>query len=146
MLKVASENKAVLQSQLQSYDIRVQEISAELAKSNQLLQKQETLKRNIVDNLNYRTTKQMIDELTSEIDLMEEKIVKMGGVSKFETEREKLKQERDRFSSEVCVICSNLYHVTLSFNCESNSTFQFWLNFAVKQVCRYSFSVSKQYF
>lgn len=123
MLKVASEKKAVLESQLQTYDIRVQEISAELVKSNQLLQNQQELKRNIEDNLNYRRTTQKIDELTSEINLIEEKIVKMGGLSKFEIELYKLKQERDRFSSEVCIICSNLCHVTLSFHCESSSKF-----------------------
>lgn len=125
MLKVASEKKAVLESQLQTYDIRVQEISAELVKSNQLLQNQQELKRNIEDNLNYRRTTQKIDELTSEINLIEEKIVKMGGLSKFEIELYKLKQERDRFSSEVCIICSNLCHVTLSFHCESSS--KFWI-------------------
>lgn len=106
MLNNASENKAVLDSQLQNCNTRVEEISAELSKSNELLQNQAGLKRNIQDNLHYRITKQRVDELGYEIELMEEKIAEMGGVSKFEAEVDKLKQERDRFSSEVCGICS----------------------------------------
>ncbi|KAL8088816.1 hypothetical protein AgCh_038557 [Apium graveolens] len=118
MLKVVSEKKAVLDSQLQGYDTRVQEISAELAKSNQLLQNQQELKRNIEDNLNYRRTAQRIDDLTSEINLMEEEIVKMGGVFKFETELDKLKQERDRFSSELnrCIGTVSVYQSNISKN------------------------------
>ncbi|XP_017234897.1 DNA repair protein RAD50 [Daucus carota subsp. sativus] len=109
LLNNASENKAVLDSQLQNCNTRVEEISAELSKSNELLQNQAGLKRNIQDNLHYRITKQRVDELGYEIELMEEKIAEMGGVSKFEAEVDKLKQERDRFSSE-----SNRYLGTVS--------------------------------
>lgn len=118
MLKNASENMTVLESQLQSYDIRVQEISAELAKSNQLLLRQEALKRNIQDNLNYRETKKKVDELNSDINLKEEEIVKMGGVSKFKTELHKLQQERDRFSSELnrCIGTVSVYQSNISKN------------------------------
>lgn len=79
----------------------MQEISAEVTKSNDLLRNQDLLKRNIEDNLNYRKTKSQVDELTYEIELLEEQIVKIGGVSKFEAELAKLSQERERLLSEV---------------------------------------------
>lgn len=100
-LKKMSDNKALQESQLRSCDIRLQEISAELTKSNEWLQNQERVKRIIEDNVNYRKTKQKVDQLACDIKLMEMKIVNIGGVSKFEAELDKLKQERERFSSEV---------------------------------------------
>lgn len=117
-LKELSEKLALVQSQLQSCDIRMQEISAEVTKSNDLLRNQDLLKRNIEDNLNYRKTKSQVDELTYEIELLEEQIVKIGGVSKFEAELAKLSQERERLLSELnrCRGTDSVYQSNISKN------------------------------
>lgn len=67
------------------------------------MRNQDQLKRNIEDNLNYRKTKADVDKLTIEIELLEERILKMGGVSTVEADLGKLSQERERLLSEVCM-------------------------------------------
>ena len=89
------------ESELQSCDIRLQEILAELNKSKDLIRNQDQLRRNIDDNLNYRKTKADVDNLAHEIELLEERILKIGGVSTFEADLLKLSQERERLLSEV---------------------------------------------
>lgn len=118
MLKHLSESNADQESQLQSCDIRVQEISAELTKSNELLRNQELLKIKIEAHLNYRKTKQKVDQLYYEIELLEEKFAKIGGVSKFKAELDKLRQERDRFSSESnrCIGTVSVHQSNISKN------------------------------
>lgn len=100
-MKEMQEKQSLSESQLQSCDIRKQEILAELNKSKDLMRNQDQLRRNIEDNLNYRKTKAEVDELTYEIESLEERILKIGGVSTFEAELGKLSQERERLLSEV---------------------------------------------
>lgn len=111
-LKELQEKKAQAESQLQSCDIRKQEISAELNKSKDLMRNQDQLRRNIEDNLNYRKTKAEVDELARDIESLEEQILKIGGVSTIEAEIGKLSQERERLLSEVfpffCLLVWNL--------------------------------------
>ncbi|XP_061369150.1 DNA repair protein RAD50 isoform X2 [Gastrolobium bilobum] len=108
-LKELQEKKSLSESQLQSCDTRKQEIFAELNKSKDLMRNQDQLKRNIEDNLNYRKTKAEVDELACEIETLEENILKVGGVYTFETELQKLSQERERLLSEL-----NRCHGTMS--------------------------------
>lgn len=107
-LKQLSEKIALVQSQLQSCETRIKEISDEVTRSNELLLGQDKLKRNIEDNLNYRETKSQVDKLTYEIELHEEEVVKIGEVSKVEAELAKLSQERERLLSEVLASLTNL--------------------------------------
>ncbi|XP_077250252.1 DNA repair-recombination protein (RAD50) [Tasmannia lanceolata] len=108
-LKESQERQSLSESQLQKCESRKQEISAELNKSKELLLKQDQLKRNIDDNLNYRKTKAEVDELTRDIESLEDKILKIGGVSTFEADLKKLFQEKERLLSEI-----NRCHGTLS--------------------------------
>ncbi|KAL2332609.1 hypothetical protein Fmac_013822 [Flemingia macrophylla] len=117
-LKELQEKKSLSESQLQSCDTRKQEISAEQNKSKDLIRNQDQLKRNIEDNLNYRKTKAEVDELTHEIETLEENILKAGGISPVETELQKLKQERERLLSEFnrCHGTMSVYQSNISKN------------------------------
>ncbi|KAK7331449.1 hypothetical protein VNO77_25674 [Canavalia gladiata] len=117
-LKELQEKKSLSESQLQSCNTRKQEILAELNKSKDLMRDQDQLKRNIEDNLNYRKTKAEVDELASEIETLEETILKAGGVSAIETELQKLAQERERLLSELnrCHGTVSVYHSNISKN------------------------------
>lgn len=97
-----------MESQLLSCDARKQEISAELNKSKDLMRNQDQLRRNIEDNLNYRKTKAEVDKLTREIDLLQERALEIGGISKFEGELRKISEERERLLSEVCMILTSI--------------------------------------
>ncbi|KAK6279303.1 hypothetical protein POUND7_019570 [Theobroma cacao] len=99
-LKELLEQQSVMESQLLSCDARKQEISAELNKSKDLMRNQDQLRRNIEDNLNYRKTKAEVDKLTREIDLLQERALEIGGISKFEGELRKISEERERLLSE----------------------------------------------
>ncbi|KAJ4846048.1 DNA repair protein rad50 [Turnera subulata] len=100
-LKEMQEKLSLSESQLQTCDTRKQEIVAELNKSKQAILNQDNLRRNIEDNLNYRKTKAEVDELTREIESLEEKILNIGGISAFEAENVKLALERERLLSEL---------------------------------------------
>ncbi|KAL5992100.1 hypothetical protein ACLOJK_013014 [Asimina triloba] len=100
-LKELQERQTLSESQLQMCEARKQEISAELSKSKGLWQDQGQLKRNIDDNLKYRKTKSEVDELTHEIETLEEEILKIGGVSAFEADLKKHLQEKERLLSEL---------------------------------------------
>lgn len=100
-LKELQEKQTLSESELGSCEIRKQEIVAELDRSKELIQKQVEVKRNIEDNLKYRKTRDEIDELTREIESLEEKMMKIGGVSTIEADLVKLTQERERLLSEV---------------------------------------------
>ncbi|KAF7807691.1 DNA repair protein RAD50 [Senna tora] len=108
-LKELQEKKTLSESQLQSCDTRKKEILSELNKSKDLMRNQDQLKRNIEDNLNYRKTKAEVDDLAREIETLEERILKIGGVSTFQTELQKLSHERERLLSEL-----NRCHGTIS--------------------------------
>uniref|UniRef100_A0A2P2LUX9 DNA repair protein RAD50 n=1 Tax=Rhizophora mucronata TaxID=61149 RepID=A0A2P2LUX9_RHIMU len=100
-LKETQEKLSLSESQLQSCDARKQEILAELNRSKELIRDQDHVRRNIEDNLNYRKVKAEVDGLTQEIESLEEKILKIGGVSAFEAELLKVAKERERLLSEL---------------------------------------------
>ncbi|CAK9149110.1 unnamed protein product [Ilex paraguariensis] len=108
-LKELQEKQTLSESQLQICDTRKQEILAELSKSKDMMRNQDQVRRNIEDNLNFRKTKAEVDELTHEIELLEDRILKIGGVSTFEADLVKIAQERERLLSEL-----NRYHGTMS--------------------------------
>ena len=72
------------------------------------MRNQDQLRRNIEDNLNYRKTKAEVDALTCEIDLVQDRIMEIGGISKFEGEMRKVSEERERLLSEVCMILTGI--------------------------------------
>ncbi|KAK6914345.1 RAD50, zinc hook [Dillenia turbinata] len=100
-LKELQERKTLFESQLQNCDVRKQEILAELNRSKDMMRDKDLVRRNIEDNLNYRKTKAEVDGLTREIELLEDKILKIGGVSTVEADLGKLSQERERLLSEL---------------------------------------------
>ncbi|RZC68646.1 hypothetical protein C5167_031923 [Papaver somniferum] len=100
-LRELSEKLSLSESQLQNYETKKDEISGELNKSKELKGSQGQLKRNIDDNLNYRKTKAEVDELEKEIESLEDSILRIGGVSTFEAELKKHKQEKERLRSEL---------------------------------------------
>jgi len=65
------------------------------------MRNQDQLRRNIEDNLNYRTTKAKVEELTREIESLEEQILNIGGIAAVEAEIVKILRERERLLSEV---------------------------------------------
>ncbi|XP_021291599.1 DNA repair protein RAD50 [Herrania umbratica] len=117
-LKELLEQQSVMESQLLSCDARKQEISAELNKSKDLMRNQDQLRRNIEDNLNYRKTKAEVDKLTREIDLLQERVLEIGGISKFEGELRKITEERERLLSEInrCRGTMSVYQSNISKN------------------------------
>ncbi|XP_061992720.1 DNA repair protein RAD50 isoform X1 [Rosa rugosa] len=100
-LQELQEKQRLSESQLQSCDTRLQEISDELGRSNKLMEGQEELRRNIDANLNYRKTKAEIDQLTQEVVSLEAEILKFGEIPKCEAQLAKLSQERERLLSEL---------------------------------------------
>uniref|UniRef100_A0A1D1XWK9 DNA repair protein RAD50 n=1 Tax=Anthurium amnicola TaxID=1678845 RepID=A0A1D1XWK9_9ARAE len=108
-LRELQEKHSVSESQLQNCEDRKKEISAELNKSKELLRNQGNLKRNIDDNLKYRKTKAEVDELTHQIEALEDKIMSKGGVSTFEADLKRHLQEKERLLSEL-----NRCHGTLT--------------------------------
>lgn len=103
-LKESQEKLALSESYLKRCEDRKQEISKDLKKSKELLLSQDQLKRNIDDNLNYRKTKARVDELTREIEVLEEKVLSFGGMSAIEAELKRHLQEKERLLSEVTII------------------------------------------
>ncbi|KAM7489114.1 hypothetical protein LguiB_026598 [Lonicera macranthoides] len=101
MLKELEEKKILSESELQRCESRKRELLAELEKSKDLVRSQSELKRNIDDNLDYRKTKAEVDELAHEIELLDERVLKLGGVSSVEAELKKLADERERLLSEI---------------------------------------------
>ncbi|XP_064938273.1 DNA repair protein RAD50-like isoform X1 [Musa acuminata AAA Group] len=108
-LKDLQEKHTLFESQLQKCETKKQEISADLNKSKELLRNQDQLKRNIDDNLNYRKTKAEVDELTFEIESLEEKVLNIGSMSSLEADLKRHLQEKERLLSEL-----NRCHGTLS--------------------------------
>ncbi|KAF8028011.1 hypothetical protein BT93_E0810 [Corymbia citriodora subsp. variegata] len=117
-LKELQERQAASESQHQSCDQRKREISEELNKSKDLMRNQDQLRRNIEDNLNYRKTRSEVDDLTREIESLEDRILKIGGISTIEAELGKLSQERERLLSELnrCQGTMSVYQSNISKN------------------------------
>ncbi|VFQ75595.1 unnamed protein product [Cuscuta campestris] len=108
-LKELREKQNLSESQLQNCESRLQEISEELTKSNELMMNQDPLRRNIEDNLNYRKTKADVSRLGGEIELLENEVKNLGGFSKVQAENARLLQERESLLSKL-----NKCHGTLS--------------------------------
>lgn len=108
-LNELQDKRSLSESQLQNCESRKREIEAEVNKSTNLMGNQDSLRRNIEDNLNYRKTKAEVDKLTHEIELLEDKVLTLGGFSTVEAELKKLSHERERLLSEL-----NKCHGTLS--------------------------------
>lgn len=103
-LKELQERLSSSELELQRCDAKKQHILSELEKNRDVIRSRDRLRRNIEDNLNYRKTKAEVDELTREIESLEEKILRIGGISTFESELVKLSRERERLLSEVLLI------------------------------------------
>ena len=133
------EKLSLSESQLQGCDARKQEILAELNDSKNAVRSQDNLRRSIEDNLNYRKIKAEVEELTREIESLEERILKIGGFSSFEAELAKLLQERERLLSEVCMK-NNISFFETDILCPCWCTFLFlfailFLSLVNPQVC-----------
>lgn len=113
-LQELQEKHCLAESQLQSCDSRMQEISDELGRSNKLMEDQEQLRRNIDANLNFRRTKAEVEQLTREVESLDAEIATFGGIPKFEAELGKLSQERERLLSEVSIVLHILFSECLA--------------------------------
>lgn len=99
-LKELQGRHVLCHSQLQSCMAKQQRISAELNKSKELLQGQGQLKRNIDDNLKYRKTKADVEQLTRDIESLEERLLSIGSLSAIEADLKRHSQEKERLNSE----------------------------------------------
>lgn len=117
-LKEVQEKHSQSESQFRSFEARKEEITVELNKIKDLMRNQDNLRRGIEDNLNYRKIKAEVDELTCEIELLEEEILKGGGVSSVEAELAKLSKEREGLLSELnrCHGTMGVYTSNISTN------------------------------
>ncbi|CAH8282647.1 unnamed protein product [Eruca vesicaria subsp. sativa] len=106
----------VAESQLQSSESRKNEIAAELSKSKDSIRNQDQVRRNIEDNLNYRTKKAQV--LTGEIESLEAEILNIGGIPAVEAEIVKISRERERLLSELnrCRGTVSVYESSISKN------------------------------
>uniref|UniRef100_A0A0D9YSJ6 DNA repair protein RAD50 n=1 Tax=Oryza glumipatula TaxID=40148 RepID=A0A0D9YSJ6_9ORYZ len=115
-LNELQEKHTQLQSDLQKSKERKEEKLAELSKNKELLKSQDQLKRNIDDNLNYRRTKDEVERLTHEIELLEDKILSIGSLSTIEADLKQHSQEKDRLLSEYnrCQGTQSVYQSNIS--------------------------------
>jgi DNA repair protein RAD50 len=112
------EKQRLSDSQLQSCEARKNELAGELNRNKDLMRNQDQLRRNIEDNLNYRTTKAKVEELTREIESLEEQILNIGGIAAVEAEIVKILRERERLLSELnrCRGTVSVYESSISKN------------------------------
>ncbi|KAL4192604.1 hypothetical protein AMTRI_Chr06g195080 [Amborella trichopoda] len=117
-LKELQEKQSLLESQLRKCESRKVEVSAELDKSKELLRNQDQVKRNIDDNLSYRKTKAEVDDLTHEIDSIEDKMKNIGPFQVFESDLKKQLQDKERLLSELnrCHGTMSVYQSNISKN------------------------------
>lgn len=116
--KELQEKKSQSESEVKRCKIRTDEILVELDRFKDIVRNQDQIRRNIEDNLNYRETKAKVDKFASEIESLEERVLKIGGVSTFETELGKHLLERERLLSEVnrCQGTMSVYQTNISRN------------------------------
>jgi DNA repair protein RAD50 len=100
-LKELQEKKSLSESQLQSCETRMQNIIEELEKKKELMRNADPIRRRLDDNINYRKTKAKVDKLLSEIEILEESMLKVGVFDTIEKELQKLSKERERLLEEV---------------------------------------------
>jgi DNA repair protein RAD50 len=119
-LKELQGRHVLCHSQLQSCMAKQQRISAELNKSKELLQGQGQLKRNIDDNLKYRKTKADVEQLTRDIESLEERLLSIGSLSAIEADLKRHSQEKERLNSEVLPPSQNIIRFRLIIHSLSN--------------------------
>ncbi|KAK6161696.1 hypothetical protein DH2020_005077 [Rehmannia glutinosa] len=100
-LKALQEKETQLKLELKSDETRMNELLKELDKSKELSQTQAEIRRNIQDNLEYRKVKAQVEELTREIESLEDSMLTIGGLSKISSILVKLSQERESFLTEL---------------------------------------------
>lgn len=100
-MKALQAKQTLLESKLTSCKTRMNELLEDLEKSRDLIRNQAELRRNIQENLDYRKAKAQLDELTREIESLEDSVKNIGGVSKFESLLLKHSQERESLLTEV---------------------------------------------
>ncbi|XP_051127899.1 DNA repair protein RAD50 [Andrographis paniculata] len=100
-LRTLQEKQTATESEIQSCGMRMNELLKELEKSRDLIRKQSDLKRNIEENIEYRKLKSQVEQLTHEIESLEENVLKIGGVSKIEAVLRKLSQDRESLLTEL---------------------------------------------
>lgn len=114
-LKALQAKQTLARSNITKCQTRMNEIEEELEKSKDLIRSQAELRRNIQQNLDYREAKAQLDELTREIESLEDSVLKIGGVSKFESLLLKNSQERDSLLKEVWFPHSCVEDYSVSF-------------------------------
>lgn len=97
-MKALQEKQTQSQSELTSCGTRMEELLKDLEKSRDLINNQTELRRNIEDNLEYRKLKAQVEELTREVELLEDSVLK---IPKIESLLLKLSQERESLLTEV---------------------------------------------
>lgn len=97
-MKALQEKQSQSQTELTSCSTRIEELSKDLEKSRELITNQTELRRNIEDNLEYRKMKYQVEELTREVESLEENVLK---IPKTESLLLKLSQERESLLTEV---------------------------------------------
>ncbi|XP_073299682.1 DNA repair protein RAD50-like [Primulina huaijiensis] len=100
-LKELLEKQNLSEFELQRCGTRRNELLTELEKCRDLTRNQAELRRNIEENLEYRKMKAQVDELTREIESLEDSVLKIGGLSKVEAQLLKLSQERETLLTEL---------------------------------------------
>ncbi|KAL2923297.1 DNA repair protein RAD50 [Bienertia sinuspersici] len=108
-LKEFQSRKSQAESELQKCEQRKKNISDELNNVQETRRNHELLAHTIKDNISYREVKARVDELTRELELLEQRQLEIGSANIYMTELKKLKQERDRLLSEY-----NRFHGTMS--------------------------------
>lgn len=97
-MKALQEKQSQSRTELTSCSTRIEELSKDLEKSRELITNQTELRRNIEDNLEYRKLKYQVEELTREVESLEENVLK---IPKTESLLLKLSQERESLLTEV---------------------------------------------
>ncbi|KAH9620085.1 hypothetical protein KSS87_003088 [Heliosperma pusillum] len=117
-LKERQVKKSETESLLQNCNQRKKEISDELQSTNESKQTQEIVRRNIDDNLKYRNYKAKIDNLTHEVEALEQRQAEIGSSKMIEADILKLNQERDGLLSELnrCRGTMSVYESNISKN------------------------------
>uniref|UniRef100_A0A803LTL2 DNA repair protein RAD50 n=1 Tax=Chenopodium quinoa TaxID=63459 RepID=A0A803LTL2_CHEQI len=108
-LKELQVRKSQSESQLENSGQKKKKISDELESAREIKKNQELLRHNIDDNIIYREAKARVDELTRDLELLEQRLVEIGSAEIIESELFKLGKERDRLLSEL-----NRFHGTMS--------------------------------
>ncbi|XP_074304186.1 DNA repair protein RAD50 [Silene latifolia] len=117
-LKERQVKKSEREFMLQNCNQRKKEIADALQSAVESKKSQESVRRNIDDNIKYRNYKSKVDNLTHELETLEQKQVEIGSSKVIEADILKLNQERDRLLSELnrCRGTMSVYESNISKN------------------------------